>query len=148
MKADLPAKEIYTVSLEELLESEGVHFVKKGLADFNRQKSGVGDSKELFVFLRDRQEKIVGGLLGFTFGEWLRIQTLWVAENVQGSGYGSWLLLEAEIEALKRGCRIADLQTFGFQAPEFYRKNGYEMFGELKNAVGSESIYFFRKKLS
>lgn len=147
MKADLQAGEIYTVRLEEFPDAENVSLVKAGLSDFNRRVSAVEGSKELFIFLRDGREKIVGGLLGFTFGEWLRIQTLWIEEAVNGAGYGSRMLSEAEIEALKRGCRIADVQTFGFQAPEFYRKNGYEMFGELENAVNGESVYFFRKKL-
>jgi GNAT superfamily N-acetyltransferase len=67
--------------------------------------------------------------------------------NVKAKGHSSRLIEAAENEAIKRGCKIVDLSTFAFQAPEFYRKNGYEMFGELENAVSGYSIYFFRKNL-
>ena len=140
-------EEIYTITLENTPDSNDVCLVKKGLADFNRQKSGVSGSQMLNVFLRNARGITVGGLLGFTFGEWLHIQILWVEENVKGKGHGSRLIEAAENEAIKRGCKVADVSTFAFQAPEFYRKNGYEMFGELENAVGNHSIYFFRKNL-
>ena len=129
-------KEIYTITLENTLASDDARLVKKGLADFNWRKCGVADSRELDVFLKDSRERTVGGLLGFTFGE-----------NAKGKGKGSRLLKNAVNEAVKRGCKVADVATFAFQAPEFYRKNGYEMFGELENAVGGESVYYFRKKL-
>lgn len=148
MKPDFPLKEIYTITLERTPDPDDVLIVRNGLADFNRRKCGLAASEELVLLLKNEQQKTMGGLIGFTYGEWFRVQTLWVEEGLKGAGYGSWLLLEAEIEAVKRGCRIADVQTFGFQAPEFYRKNGYEMFAELENAVGAQSIYFFRKKLS
>ena len=120
---------------------------KKGLSDFNLRKKGHCNNQELSVFLKDERRATIGGLLASTLGEWLNIEALWVEENAKGKGYGSRLLAAAETEALKRGCLVADLKTFAFQAPEFYRKNGYEIFGELENAVGGESVYYFRKKL-
>jgi GNAT superfamily N-acetyltransferase len=146
-EAVLKMKEIYTLDLKKVPDSDEARLVKKGLADFNSRKKGIYKSQELMVFLKDEHGATVGGLLAFTFGEWLSIQTLWIEENVKGNGWGSRLLAAAESEAVERGCLIADLRTFSFQAPDFYRKNGYEMFGELENAVGGESVFFFRKKL-
>lgn len=53
----------------------------------------------------------------------------------------------AEREAAARGCERALLDTFGFQAPEFYRKRGYEAFGELKDFIGHHSRYYMAKRL-
>ena len=53
----------------------------------------------------------------------------------------------AEQEALARGCRGVYLDTFSFQAPGFYRKQGYTEFGELEGIPPGHSHYFFRKLL-
>jgi GNAT superfamily N-acetyltransferase len=112
----------YTIDLEVSAAPEDVQVIKKGLASYNSQKSGIGGAKELSVFLRNEEKTTVGGILGFTYGYWMHIQTFWVEENLKGNGYGSQLLEKAEKEAIKRGCRIVDLATFSFQAPEFYQK--------------------------
>jgi len=44
----------------------------------------------------------------------------------------------AEAEARKRGCSNATLNTFSFQAPEFYRKLGYRIVATIEGGV---SVY-------
>jgi hypothetical protein len=81
VEADLQMKEIYTITSENTPDSDERRLVRKELADFNRQKSGVSGSQMLNVFLRNARGIKVGGLLGFTFGDWLHIQILWVEET-------------------------------------------------------------------
>ncbi|HEY9636555.1 MAG TPA: GNAT family N-acetyltransferase [Coleofasciculaceae cyanobacterium] len=83
------------------------------------------------LFLRDSDENLLGGLIGSTYWQWLYIDIFWVHESCRGEGDGDSLLAAAEQEAVRRGCRYAHLDTFSFQAPEFYQKRGYVIFGEL-----------------
>jgi len=53
----------------------------------------------------------------------------------------------AEVEARKRGARYAYLDTFDFQAPEFYKKYGYEVFGVLEDFPSGHTRYFMKKQL-
>ncbi len=53
----------------------------------------------------------------------------------------------AENEALARGCHGAYLDTFSFQAPDFYQKLGYEIYGKLDDFPKGHCRYFLRKKL-
>ncbi len=53
----------------------------------------------------------------------------------------------AELEARQRGARCAYLDTFSFQAPDFYKKQGYEVFGELRDFPEGHRRYFLRKQL-
>lgn len=46
---------------------------------------------------------------------------LWVDESVRHDGYGSQLLHEIEGIAKEKGCRLILLDSFSFQAPEFYK---------------------------
>jgi len=82
------------------------------------------------VTLNDKG-RIVGGVIGETFIGWLFVKFLWVAETHRGKGWGKSLMEAAEKEAAKRGVRNAYVDTFSFQAPEFYRKLGYREFGRL-----------------
>jgi ribosomal protein S18 acetylase RimI-like enzyme len=57
------------------------------------------------------------------------------------------LLQEAEAIAVKRGCHHSHLDTYSFQAPEFYEKQGYRRFGELPDYPPGHTRYFLRKDL-
>ena len=57
-------------------------------------------------------------------GTILSIESVWVAENYRGQGIAARLLKEVEEEAKAAGCYMAQLDTFDFQAPGFYEKQG------------------------
>jgi len=72
---------------------------------------------------------------------------LWIEQNSRSQGYGSELLKVAEQEGIKYGCLYSTLDTFSFQAEEFYLKNGYQRIGEIPNYLFEHSRIFLRKKL-
>jgi GNAT superfamily N-acetyltransferase len=80
------------------------------------------------------------------FSGWLFIRYLWVSDSLRGRGIGRELMAGAEAHALERGCHSAWVDTFSFQAPGFYPKLGYEVFGELDYPPGHKRI-FLRKRL-
>ena len=51
-------------------------------------------------------------------------------------------------EEAKDGCAFSAVDTFDFQAEEFYLKNGYKRVSELKNCWFGHSKFFLRKDLS
>lgn len=52
-----------------------------------------------------------------------------------------------EQAALEKGCTFIYLDTFSFQAPAFYEKHGYEVFGTLDNFSEGVKQYFLQKRL-
>lgn len=72
------------------------------------------------------------GLTGRTWAYWLHVDLLWVDAPHRGSGLGARLLAEAERTArTERACTRSRLETWDFQAPGFYRKQGYEEIGRV-----------------
>lgn len=44
-------------------------------------------------------------------------------------------------------CKVIHLETFFFEAPKFYEKNGFETFGKIRDVPVAHCDYFFFKKL-
>jgi GNAT superfamily N-acetyltransferase len=118
-----------------------------GLRDFNNRQAGDGHGKNLCFVLRASDQSIVGGVIGETHWNWLFVNLMWVKDELRGQGYGHQLLAMAEAEARLRGATDAYLDTFSFQAPDFYKKNGYQVFGTLENFPPGHQRYYFTKKL-
>lgn len=77
----------------------------------------------------------------------LYIDVLWVKEECRKEGYGSALLIEVEKIAKDKGCTLIHLDTFDFQAKEFYLKHGYEVFGVLEDCPADHQRYYLKKKI-
>ncbi|TFV36564.1 GNAT family N-acetyltransferase [Bradyrhizobium sp. CCBAU 11361] len=61
----------------------------------------------------------------------MRVDLLFVPHSLRGPGLGRRIMLQAEREAIARGCRGAWLDTYSFQARAFYKRLGYRAFGVL-----------------
>ncbi|MBS0624382.1 MAG: GNAT family N-acetyltransferase [Verrucomicrobia bacterium] len=120
--------------------------IREGITAFNESILGERD-KEFSIFLKNDVGKVCGGIQAFLGSESIYIEILWVERNLQKQGYGKKLLDAAEQEAIKNGCVFSAVDTFDFQAEEFYLKNGYERIGELKNCWHGHSKMFLRKNL-
>lgn len=120
--------------------------VEEGIIAFNESILGERD-KAFSIFLKNDLEKVFGGLKAFLDTESLYIEVLWVEEGLQKQGYGTKLLDTVEREAIKNGCIFSLVDTWDFQAEEFYLKNGYERIGEVKNYWHGHSKIFLKKNL-
>ncbi len=118
-----------------------------GIQDYNSQQAGDDKAQSLCFVLRAPDQEIVGGVIGATYWDWLHIDLMWVREGLRGRGYGHRLLTAAEDEGRRRGAKNAFLDTFSFQAPDFYRRYGYTVFGELEDFPSGHRRYFLRKQL-
>jgi GNAT superfamily N-acetyltransferase len=118
-----------------------------GIHDFNVQQAGETQHRSLCFLLYAASQEIVGGLIGKTYWGWLYIDLLFIKDELRGCGYGHRLLELAEEEARQRGAKNVYLDTFSFQAPDFYKKHGYHVFGELKDFPPGHQRYFFTKSL-
>ncbi|CAM3239750.1 GNAT family N-acetyltransferase [Filibacter tadaridae] len=96
--------------------------------------------------LKNDNGEIMGGITGDMFWRHMHIDFLWVGESVREKGYGSILLGKIESVARAKGCRLIHLDTFSFQAPAFYQKNGYEIFGVIEDHPKGFSQYFLQKR--
>ena len=81
------------------------------------------------------------------YWDWFSLDLMWVREDLRGRGYGRRLLELAEEKAREHGARSVHLDTFSFQAPGFYEKCGYQVFGELNEFPSGHQRYYMKKQL-
>ena len=118
-----------------------------GLVRFNREQGGPLRYKRTVMSVRDGKGRLLGGLILQSYWRESYIELLWLSARARGAGYGSRLIKEAERRARRRGSRLIHLNTFSFQAPGFYEKQGYRRFGGLSGSPQGESRHFYVKRL-
>ncbi|KPN89828.1 GNAT family N-acetyltransferase [Pseudomonas nunensis] len=117
------------------------------LRTYNAAQAGLAKPEPVALLVRDDNGEILGGLYGRVFYQWLFIELLSVPEEGRGLGLGSKLMQMAEELAQENECVGIWLDTFSFQAPEFYKKLGYSEFGQIVDYPPGDKRHFFQKRL-
>lgn len=92
-------------------------------------------------------DKLVGGAVGFVRYNWFYLDLLFVEEAYRKQRIGSQLLRQIEDYAKKENLTGVRLETWDFQALDFYQANGYDVFGEIKDCPPGTIEYHLMKKL-
>ena len=93
-----------------------------------------------------KHDTLVGGLLGQFRSHWLHIEILVVAPALRGSGAGRTLIARAEQAAREHGSHGLWLDTFDFQAPDFYEHLGFTRFGTIADFHDGHARHFYQKR--
>ena len=138
------------IKVKDHVDQESYNKVVELLVDYNRSKTTeLKDeiNKPIEIIVRDEDGEIIGGLYGRSIWGTLEIKTLIVKAENRTKGIGYRLLEEAEKEAKKRNCRYMSLDTFSFQAPDFYEKCGFKKFATEPDFPKGFERYYYRKEL-
>ncbi|MNZ51581.1 acetyltransferase [compost metagenome] len=126
---------------------EEVNYVRNKLIEYNALHVPNGIYEEVNLCLKNDNGDIIAGLISAVCWNWMEIDILWVEEKNRQQGLGKRLLHEAEKIAKSKECTLIKLNTFSFQAPEFYEKYGYKEIAVIENAPLGSNHYYFIKDL-
>ena len=136
----------FNIVIGDQPDSEEAGQIRENLLAFNIRAAGESGFKALTVTMKEK-DRVVAGLDGHTAWGWLFIQRIWISDEKRAMGLGSKLLSLAEETAKTRECHHAWVDTFSFQAPLFYEKNGYEKFATLDEYPFGHQRFFYKKNL-
>lgn len=137
------------IVLTDVVDDRLEAVINDGLNAFNDEVTGYGDRRPLAVTVKDPATgEILGGAKGRTSLGLLFVELFWLPEALRGSGLGSRILRLMEEEGRRRGCRSAVLLTISFQAPDFYRRQGWRVFGDIPCDPPGTSRVFMTKDLA
>ncbi|MFY2159626.1 GNAT family N-acetyltransferase [Vibrio alginolyticus] len=123
-------------------------FVREGIRSYNRLHLPEGEVHAVGCFAKDENGKIMGGLTGEMFKNTVFVEFLWVEAESRTSGLGSQLMSMLEQKVKPHGVTHVYLDTYSFQALEFYLKLGFEKVGQY-SGYPAEGIhkYFLQKEI-
>lgn len=118
------------------------------LVAYNDAEAGPSGFENIAVLVRPRgKSETVGGLWGKVSYDWLFVELLFVPAELRNRDFGTELMRCAERIARDRNCVGVWLDTHSFQAPGFYERLGYEVFGQLPDHPRGWKRMFYRKVL-
>lgn len=116
------------------------------LAAYNTERVGPGLWGTVALTVRDEQDAIVGGLWGHHGYGFLFIELLCAGPD-RHAGIGTALMARAEAECRRLGLVGIWLDTWTFQAPDFYRRLGFTECGRIPCYPPGHDRVFFHKRL-
>ena len=133
--------------------SESAEYIQKCLIEFNMKQvplEGTIVQEPINIVIKDSDGQIIGGINATIIQYWKRchIDAFWIEERYRSTGFGRKLLDSVEKIAIDKGCKLIQLETYSFQAPDFYMNNGYEIIGIVDNHPQGYSQYFFIKAIA
>ncbi|SLN44430.1 GNAT family N-acetyltransferase [Roseisalinus antarcticus] len=101
-------------------------------------------------FLLELREdgQCVAGFEGYRLFDWLFVRYIAVAPHRRGRGHGARLVRAAEDKARAEGITGIFIDSYAFQAPEFYEKLGYTVFGTLDGGPPARRRSYLAKALA
>ena len=121
-------------------------FINKEFTDY-ALKNEVTLGYDEFCFVEEEDGKILGAITGRAYYNEVHIGDLIVSKDCRRSGLGSKLVKTVEEYYSGKCYDIITLTTFGFQAPEFYKKLGYKIEFVRENKDPKLSKYFLSKSI-
>jgi ribosomal protein S18 acetylase RimI-like enzyme len=137
----------YVIEVPADLKPSDMNVIVKGLSEFNAAQANGEMPRYLVITVRDKDQTIVGGLVGATYLGWLQVSAVWMSDALRDKGYGTRLMRRAEAEALERQCPRVFLETLSFQALPFYEKLGYKVVNEIADFPPGGARYALTKML-
>ncbi len=126
---------------------QDIEFLEDRIYEYNVERTGLTDGQLLVIYDRDERGEIRAGLCGWTWGGRCQIDDLWVRADSRGQGIGTALLQTAEQVAASRDCVEIGLDSYSFQAPDFYRQYGYKVWAVLEDWPRGHKRYYLKKRL-
>jgi ribosomal protein S18 acetylase RimI-like enzyme len=103
---------------------------------------------EEYCFAAENDEgEIIGVITGRAYYNEVHIGDLIIEEKYRRHRLGSELVKKVEEEYSGKGYEKITLTTFGFQAPEFYKKLGYSLEFVREDKEPKLSKYFYSKAI-
>lgn len=127
---------------------ENEEFLTHILDQYQIQQMGVGENKKKeYSFAVVEGEDQIAGMTGRRYGNTLHLSLLAVSEEYRKNGLGKMLINKLEEIAVAEHIKHLTVSTQDYQALDFYKKNGFNVFGKLKNAPFEGTTKYYLEKV-
>jgi len=141
-----------TIHLNELIiesvspaQAQAVQELVTELEAYNQSQLGNSNKKPITSIIRQPNGKLVGGIFAFLSYGWCTIELLWIDEQYRDNNLATKIMKQIEQFAINEGVTRFKVETGSFQALDFYKKQGFEVYAELEDYPLGHTNYYCRK---
>ncbi len=127
-------------------KAEDNSFLRNKIVEFNTAILHE-QASQFTVLAKNEQGDIIGGATVWEHSDAFYIDILWVDEEHRKNKIGSQLIQQIAEQALTKNIRKLFVDTFAFQAVDFYLKQGFIVIGKLENYLLGHDRIYLRKDL-
>lgn len=131
------------IKFVEQLPEEIEKIMEKGLEAYELQHDVVVGYKPFALILYDDKIEVIGVLDAFCSYSSIHIKDMWIHESHRNKGYGQKLLFELENRFKNKGLHNINTVSCAFQAPDFYKKCGFEVEFVRENKINPKLTMTF-----
>ena len=115
--------------------------------DYSYNKLYKTSEFDTWVFVAHKDDKIIGAIKGDIMWNVIHIDLLMIHPDYRKLGIGSQLYNLAIEYGKKENCTMATVETFNFQAPEYWKSKGFKI-DFVRSGYGENTLYFYSKFLN
>ena len=130
--------------IDEIDDRTG-EFINKAFTDYAISRAVELNFDEYCIVAENDDGQVIGAITGRAYYNEVHIGDLIIDENYRGNDIGTKLVRAVENAYRGKGYTKITLTTFGFQAPDFYKKLGYSLEFVREDPDPKLSKYFFCK---
>lgn len=119
-------------------------YTARQLLEHSHNALGVSVDHKPFGLMAYEGDRLAGSVIGKIFFNWMHIDLIWVEREYRRQGLGTHLMKMAAQKALETGIDGIEVWTQSWQAPDFYRKLGYEEFATIDDFAPGRRRHAFR----
>ncbi len=123
---------MFSITTHDDCPADESAIIDQGMDDSNHASAPLHEVVPISCIAKSDEGEVIGGILGRRWGQCCEVQQLWVAPAHRHQGLGTALLNAFEAHAEQSGCISIHLETFSFQLPALYKKQGYQVKFEQK----------------
>ena len=120
-------------------------FINEAFSDYAKSKDVKLNYEDYWFTVEDDEGNVIGSITGHAYYNEVHIGDLVIDKKYRGQNIGTKLVQAVEEEYRNKGFEKISLTTFGFQAPEFYKKLGYTLEFVREDKDPKLSKYFYCK---
>lgn len=124
-----------------------LHKYNQKNCEYIRKNSSYAHNNEINGdFIIYDNENVIGGAIGKIQFGWYHLSDFYIKEQYRKQGLGREIIKKIEEFAKEHNALGIQVESWSFQAPKFYQKQGYKIWGEFKDYPPGVVCYCLYKK--
>ena len=121
-------------------------FFDKHFLEYSLNKINMNSNYHEFVYASYNDDKLIGAIKSSIMYNVINIELLIIDQKYRKLGIGNTLYNMVINYAKEKKCSLATVETFDFQAPEYWKSHGFKI-DFIRSGYNGNSLYYLSQEI-